>query len=176
MDNRKSGFTALELLVTMAIATILLATGVPAIKSYGWNLRMRTTMDMLQTDMNLARGQAINHNTQTVICPAIDNSDCSDQSAWQHGWIVFTDMNADQKKQDGEPLLKHTGPVEFLNIQSSRARSSVRFFPNGSAPGSNVSIHFCDKRGAEYAGKIVVSNTGRIRQEPKGIKSTAKCP
>jgi type IV fimbrial biogenesis protein FimT len=176
MIKQRRGFTALELLVTMTIATILLAAGVPAIKSYSWNLRMSTTMDMLQTDLNLARGRAISHNTQTVICPAADTSNCSGQSDWQDGWIVFTDLNADHNRQEGEPLLKRSDAVELMQISSSRSRSFIRFYPSGTAPGSNLSINFCDKRGAEHAGKIVVSNTGRIRSEKKAVTPTAKCP
>ena len=83
--SQQKGITALELLVAMAIAAILLATAVPSFKNYSWNLRMRTAMDMLQTDLNLARGRAISHNIQTIICPATDSSDCSGESNWQQG-------------------------------------------------------------------------------------------
>jgi len=169
------GVTALELMVTMAIVAILLATGVPAFKNYGWNLRMKTAMDSLQTDLNLARGYAISHNIQTIICPAVNSDTCSESPDWQHGWIVFTDLNGDRNRQEGEPLRKHAAAVEFLQITSSLSRSSLRFYPNGSAPGSNVSIRFCDKRGAEYAGKIAVSNSGRIRMESGGIEATENC-
>jgi len=173
---QQHGITVLELMVTMAIVAILLATGVPTFKNYGWNLRMKTAMDALQTDLNLARSRAISHNIQTVICPASNNSDCSGQSTWQDGWIVFTDLNGDRQKQDGEPLLKFAGATEFLEISSSRSRSYLRFYPNGTAPGSNISILFCDRRGAEYAGLIAVSNTGRIRTETKGIEASENCP
>jgi prepilin-type N-terminal cleavage/methylation domain-containing protein len=57
------GVTAFELMVAMAIVAILLSTGVPAVKNYVWNLRLRTAMDTLQTDLNLARAHAISHNT-----------------------------------------------------------------------------------------------------------------
>ena len=174
--HRQTGFTALELMVTMAVVAILLATAVPSFKNYGWNLRMKTAMDVLQTDLNLARSRAITHNIQTVICPATASDDCSGISDWKSGWIVFTDLNADTRRQEGEPLLKHAGAVEFLDITSSRARSYLRFFANGTAPGSNVSILFCDKRGAEHAGTITVSNTGRIRLQTKGSKPTENCP
>ncbi len=137
---------------------------------------MRTAMDVLQTDLNLARGRAISHNTRTIICPATDSNDCSGRSDWQDGWIVFSDINADDHRQVGEPLLKHASPTEFLDISSSRSRSFLRFFPNGTAPGTNVSILFCDKRGAEHAGKIAVSNSGRIRIGTGDIEPTANCP
>lgn len=171
-----SGITALELLVTMAIIAVLLASGVPAIKNYSWNLRLRSAMDLLHTDLNLARGRAIGDNIQTVICPANNSLHCSGDSAWQNGWIVFTDINADRRRQTTEPLLKHTGAIESLNINSSRSRNSLRFYPNGSAPGSNTSIVFCDTRGAVHAGKISVSNSGRIRQATGGISPTENCP
>jgi type IV fimbrial biogenesis protein FimT len=172
----QEGFTALELIVTMAIIAILLATGVPALKQYSWNLRMKASMDDLQTDLNLARGHAISHNIQTVICPSIDSRDCSGQSAWQDGWIVFSDLNGDYRRQNTEPLLKQAGGVAMLNISSSRSRNSLRFYPNGSAPGSNISILFCDRRGAAQAGTIMVSNSGRIRMQTNGSDSTENCP
>ena len=176
MSKQQPGITAFELMVVMAIAAILLSTGVPAVKTYSWNLRLRTAMDTLQTDLHLTRAHAISHNTEMVICPAIESSDCSGSYLWQQGWIVFTDLNADHHRQASEALVKHAGAVEFLDISSSRSRNYLRFYPNGSAPGSNVSISFCDKRGAEYAGKIIVSNTGRIRTETGGIDPTANCP
>jgi type IV fimbrial biogenesis protein FimT len=174
--RRQSGVTALELMVTMAIVAILLAAGVPAFKNYAWNLRMRTAIDTLRADMTLARGRAISHNIQTIICPAANAGDCSGNSQWQDGWIVFTDLNGDRHRQDSETLIRHAGAVEFLSISSSRARTYLRFQPNGSAPGSNISILFCDKRGAEYAGKIIVSNSGRIRTETEAYQSTTNCP
>ncbi len=105
----------------MTIIAILLAAGVPAFKNYSWNLRMKAAMDMLQTDLNLARGRAISHNIQTIICPAPDSDDCSGQSAWHDGWIVFSDLNGDRHKQEGEPLLKQRrchGTAEHQQFRS----------------------------------------------------------
>jgi len=163
-------------MVTMAVVAILLATSVPSFKNYRWNLRLKTAMDVLQSDLNMARARSISHNIQTVICPALNNEDCSGEPDWEKGWIVFADLNTDRHKQEGEPLLKQASAVEFLAISSSRSRSYLRFYPNGTAPGSNISIVFCDQRGARYAGKIAVSNSGRIRMETGGIDPTENCP
>ena len=160
----------------MAIVAILLTAGVPAFNSYSWNLRMKAAMDTLQTDLNLARRQAINLNVQTVGCPAPAADVCSDESDWKDGWIVFADLNGDRQRQTGEPLLKQTGAVELMNIDSPDSRPYVRFYANGTAPGSNMTILFCDKRGAQYAGKILVSNSGRIRLQNEGTQSTENCP
>lgn len=174
--SNETGLTAFELMIAMAIAAILLTTGAPAIKNYSWNLRLRTAMDTLRTDLNLARARAITHNTAMVICPATDGRDCASTAQWQHGWIVFADLNDDHHRQASETLVKQAAATEFLDISSSRSRRYLRFYPNGSAPGSNVSILFCDKRGARFAAKLVVSNTGRIRTETDDIQPTANCP
>ena len=172
----QTGFTALELIVTLAIITVLLTMGVPAVENYSWNLRMKTTMDQLQTDLHQARSHAISHNSQTVICPATDGNDCSGLSVWQNGWIIFTDINSDRQRQDSEPLHHHAEAVSMLSISSSVSRNYIRFYPNGSAPGSNVTILFCDRRGAVHAGTITVSNSGRIRMQTNGSEPSENCP
>jgi type IV fimbrial biogenesis protein FimT len=174
--GQQKGLTALELIVTMAVIAILLSAGVPAFKNYAWNLRMKVAMEMLQTDLTEARGHAISHNIRTVICPAVDNRDCSGQATWHDGWIVFSDLNADHHKQEGEPLLKHAGAAELLNISSSDSRRYLRFYPNGTAPGSNTTILFCDRRGTAHANTITVSNSGRIRTQAYTGESSEICP
>jgi type IV fimbrial biogenesis protein FimT len=171
-----NGFTALELMVTMAIIAILLGAGVPALRDYTWNQRMKAAMDTLQSDLKLARGRAIGLNAHTVICPAASADDCSGRTTWQDGWIVFADLNSDRHKQLGEPLIRHAGATAHLGISSSASRSYLRFYPNGSAPGSNTTILFCDNRGAAHAGVISVSNSGRIRSRTDGVQSSEICP
>jgi type IV fimbrial biogenesis protein FimT len=171
-----NGFTALELMVAMTVIAILLSAGVPAFRDYTWNQRMKAAMDTLMSDLKLARGKAIGLNTRTVICPAANADDCSGQSSWQTGWIIFADLNKDRHRQSGEPLIRQADATDQLAISSPDSRSYVRFYPNGSAAGSNVSILFCDSRGAAHAGAITVSNSGRIRSRTDGVPSSEICP
>jgi type IV fimbrial biogenesis protein FimT len=166
----------MELMVSLAVAAILLSTAVPSFRDYRLNLRMKTAIDALQIDLNLARRYAISLNTHTIACPSTDGLACSETPDWQPGWLVFSDLNGDQQKQAMEPLLKQAGKTEQLSIMSSRSRTYLHFYPNGTAPGSNISIVFCDRRGAADGGKLVVSNTGRIRTQTGGIDPTVICP
>ncbi len=132
--HSKPGFTAFELLVTMAVAAILMAAAVPSFKSYIWNLRLKTGIEALRTDLNLARSRAISMNATTVVCPVLDptaNTEltCAAVSEWQQGWMVFADTNEDRQRQAVEPILKKTGGLEFLNISSSLSRNALRFYP-----------------------------------------------
>jgi type IV fimbrial biogenesis protein FimT len=170
--------TALELIVAMAIAAILLAASVPAYRDFGWNLRMKTAMHGLRTDLNLARSRAISLDVQTVACPAMDSGAgpaCSGGNEWHGGWIIFADLNADRQRQATEPLLSRGNAVEFLTIRSSRYRKNLRFYPDGSAAGSNATVSFCDRRGRAHAGTLSLSNTGRITLTTGG-RGNAVCP
>jgi len=183
LSTRKQipAFSALELIVAMAIVAILLGISIPAFKNYGWNLRMRTAMHTLRTDLNLARSRAISLGVETVICPAPDSEDsdtgpvCSGDSLWHTGWIVFADLNGDRQRQSTEPILSQAAATQFITISSSRYRNRLRFYPRGTAAGSNATILFCDQRGSAYAGAISLSNTGRIRLVTRG-RSKAICP
>jgi len=178
--HSKPGFTALELLVTMTVAAILLATAAPSFKSYTWNLRLKTAIESLRTDLNLARNRAISMNATTVVCPVLDPTasgelTCASLSEWQQGWMVFADTNEDRQRQPLEPILKKSGGIELLNISSSLSRNALRFYPNGTAPGSNASVVFCDRRGAGFGGKISLSNSGRIAVQTGGVPPRSGC-
>lgn len=164
----------------MALAAILLATAVPAFKTYTWNLRLKTAIDALENDLNLARSRAINMNATTVICPVESSPQdgdigCAEISRWHKGWMVFADTNEDRQRQSFEPILKRSSEIELLNITSSLARNTLRFYPNGTAPGSNATLVFCDRRGAGFAGKISLSNSGRIVAQSGGVAPRPGC-
>jgi type IV fimbrial biogenesis protein FimT len=101
---------------------------------------------------------------------------CSGASDWSQGWIVFGDANGDRQRQNGETLLRHGQWVERLRITGSAGRSSIRFYADGSAPGSNAGIAFCGPGGPAQARRLVVSNVGRIRREDYPEIDPADCP
>jgi Tfp pilus assembly protein FimT len=89
---------------------------------------------------------------------------------------VFVDGNGDRQRQAGERLLRHGQGVDNMKILGSPGRTDVRFFPDGSAPGSNGSITFCGLGGPEKARKLVISNLGRIRRDTSPDIDPAECP
>jgi type IV fimbrial biogenesis protein FimT len=170
------GFYVLELMVTVAIAAILLVIGVPAFQDFGARQRMSAAMHALHGQLALARNTAIRHGTAVVACPGGPDTGCRAGSDWSEGWFVFSDFNGDRAFQAGERVHRVEPGLEQIVIRSSSGRQSLRFFPNGSAPGSNGSITFCDRRGPAAARKLVISNLGRIRREEAPDTDPADCP
>lgn len=171
-----NGFTVLEMLLVLAITAILLIIGIPALQSYEMRQRMSAALDLLHTHLALARNEAIRFRTQVVACPGEPESGCTEVADWSDGWIVFGDLNGDRQYQDTETILRVEPGLEQVVIRSSSGRANLRFYPNGSAPGSNSSITFCDQRGPVSARKLVISNSGRIRREEAQEINASNCP
>jgi len=165
MRPRPTGFTVLELLITLTIAAILLVTGIPSLQSFSDRQRMKAAVGTLHNDLLLARSEAVFRGMEVIACPGDRATGCAGSSDWSDGWIVFGDANGDRERQPDEALLRHGQWFERLRITGSAGRTGVRFFPDGSAPGSNSSIWFCGMDGPAQARRLIISNAGRIRRD-----------
>jgi type IV fimbrial biogenesis protein FimT len=170
-----NGFTVLELLITLSIVSILVTMGVPSFKKFLEKQALRAAIHSIHSDLLLARSQAVYQDMSVVACPGTLSSGCTGSTDWSGGWIVFIDENADRTHQDSETLVRTGMAVSNMAIHSSRGRSSFRFYPDGSSPGSNGSITFCGPAGPPLARKLIVSNLGRIRREDVPDLSEDKC-
>ena len=171
-----TGFTVLECLIVICILAILLIQGVPALRDYGLRQRMSASMHALHSHLAMARNEAVRLNSDVVACPGKPAGGCRTDSYWDNGWFVFEDRNGDRVFQDSEQVLAAEPGLANITIRSSSGRRFVRFVPNGSAPGSNGSISFCDLRGPVAARKLVISNLGRMRREPMPALALNLCP
>jgi type IV fimbrial biogenesis protein FimT len=171
-----SGFTVLELMTTLSIVSILLLTGVPSLQQFTLQQNMKAAVASLHNDLMMGRSEAVHLGTRVVSCPGNPADGCSGANNWSDGWIVFADSNADRQRQPGETIFRRGQGLDNLRIHGSTGRTDVRFFPDGSAPGSNGSITFCGLGGPEKARKLVISNTGRIRRDKSPDLDPAYCP
>ena len=92
--NKNNGYTLIELLVTVAILSILLAVALPNFQDTIENNVTNSQAKLFMTTLNLARSEAIKRGTNVAICPSNDGLDC-DAGSWSTGWVVFVDVNGD---------------------------------------------------------------------------------
>ena len=90
--SRQSGFSLIELMVGIAIFGVLLAVGIPALRSYSVNAKVLATGQSLFSGIQRARAEAIRLNTpvQLVLTEnaAITNPNITDLSSTGRNWIV----------------------------------------------------------------------------------------
>ena len=92
--NRQPGFTLIELIVTVAVAAILLTVGIPSFQQMMRNNRAAAHMNEMISALNLARSEAAKRGVRVSLCPSTDQATCIDGTNWNNGWIVFTDTSA----------------------------------------------------------------------------------
>jgi type IV fimbrial biogenesis protein FimT len=80
-----------EVVVTMAVAAILLSIAVPSFRYVTNANRIAGELNGLVGDLQFARAEAIKEGRTVTVCVSTDGNTCDNVSTWQGGWIVFSD-------------------------------------------------------------------------------------
>ena len=93
MEGRSSGFTLIELMVTLAMAAIIVTLAAPNLRGLVQSNRAASASNSFVTALNLARTAAVQRSIAVSICPRSSptSSTCGGSGAWANGWIVFQD-------------------------------------------------------------------------------------
>lgn len=162
LAGRQAGFTLAELLVTLAVAGILLTGGTAWLPRFVQEGRMVTGVNHFATALALARSEAVTRAWRVVLCPSRDGQHCGGSTDWTTGWLLFA--SDDTVRDPGEPLLQAgTLTGTGIALHSSNRRRTLVFQSDGSSGGSNASFTFCDRRNHARPRVICLSNTGRAR-------------
>ena len=89
--KKNSGFTLIELMITLFIVGILLAVGVPSLKTFMQSNMLVASTNELLSALHVARSEAIKLNTRVSICDSSNGTSCGLTGDWSNGWIVFVD-------------------------------------------------------------------------------------
>ncbi len=132
--KKNSGFTLLELLITLAIVAILLTVGVPSLRSMMQGNQLVSSTNELLSALHVARSEAIKSNGRVTICESSNGTSCAATGDWKDGWIVFID--ADGLLDNTGSACTATGTDCLLRVHNGFTdRSlSVSGVDNGGAP------------------------------------------
>jgi type IV fimbrial biogenesis protein FimT len=95
------GLTLIELMVTVAVAAVLLTLAAPSFREMIQRNKARSVTNEFNTAVAQARGLAIANNTCVTLCTAsvtaTNAPTCAspDSTGYQAGWIVFTNPACD---------------------------------------------------------------------------------
>jgi type IV fimbrial biogenesis protein FimT len=136
--NRQKGFTLLELMVTLFIASILFAVAIPSFKSMSARNRLVTYTNDLIASVNLARSEAVRRGMPVSICHSSDGEECS--GSWSDGWITFIDPDNDGDVAKTEDIVRvHEAlATKYTLAADDTFATHVTYGADGSANASGV--------------------------------------
>lgn len=104
--GRQSGFTLLELMVTISVLAILLALGLPSFQGSLRSNRVATATNEMIASISLARSEAIRSTQGGGVCPSTNGTGCGGN--WSDGWLVWSDVNGNGALDGSEPVLRYS--------------------------------------------------------------------
>jgi len=139
---RRGGYTLIELVATVSVAAILTAIAIPTFRYVTNSARVSTEINALLGDLEFARMEAVKEGSTVSVCASLDGKTCSQSTDWSKGWIVWSDVNANQTVDAGEPMRSAqaalrsgdsmaNGPVKALSFNRdgfvTRLANTVQF-------------------------------------------------
>jgi type IV fimbrial biogenesis protein FimT len=183
MHNRpeySSGFTLMELMVTITIAAILLGAAIPSFTSIITSNRLTTYANELVTALNYARSEAVKRGIQVTVRSK------GASTHWESGWDVFVDINGNETFNDASPstpcasgqdcLLRTYDALPSgytLTTGSSTYKDYAAYLPSGlSNVAAGDTFRLCNGTDITTSRAITINSMGRARVS----KGTTSCP
>lgn len=166
-SKTQSGFTLVEMLVTVAVFAILVTNGVPQMRGFVQNNALVNHNNDFISALNLARSEAAKRATYVTLCASSDQAACNTTS-WEAGWVLFSDADRDAAVDDTDVILQTRGALTEVTLRSSSFDNSGRILFNsrgslGVAGNDSGNFVMCDGRGAGHARSVAISAAGQIR-------------
>ncbi len=180
--KKQSGFTLIELMVTLVIGGILYSVAGPSLTIVVAEKQLIASGNDLLSAIHVARNEAIKLNRRVTICESSDGKNCSATGKWENGWIVFVDAAGVASGASGpctdatsDCLLRVHNAISDDGItirgvnQDSNVINSFTFTSrglpkdtNGNGQSGVFSICHADS-GNDFSRAVALSFSGRVR-------------
>lgn len=193
MDTKtQSGFTLLELLITLAVASILLGIGIPSFSGAVKNSQVSSDYSQITQSLFIARSESVKTNRNVTVCPrqSPESKQCGTSlEDWKHGILVFIDNEWGTGEAaatiDSEDELifvqKHQRSLNNVTAIGSSDGSAATVTPrlyirysdrgDGESNWGNGSFLICSDDDSELSRVINVAPTGDVRPgRPSGTE------
>ena len=178
-----SGFSLIELMVTLAVASILIGILAPNMRTYMQNNQLSSAVNDMLHSIQVARTEAIKRQIPAgggvVVCgtadPTVADAALTCDYATFKGWFVFVDANANWQHDAAEAVIERHGLLDnSVTVKTDANARIVSFSASGFANPAGVrvpmrTVVICDSRGVKQTGTgstaraLFITTTGRAR-------------
>lgn len=166
--RRMKGFTLLELLITLSIASLLLSVALPNLSDMIANQHAKRFGYSLHEMLQFSRQAAVLNNLPVTLCQTDprDTMVCLKKKKWVSGAMAFVDSDNDgviqTSIQGGNDILLKRFPPPPSTGQLTATRRFFRFYPAGTS-NTSASLRYCPDNPNAKPTRVVVMYTGRVR-------------
>lgn len=144
---KPSGFTLLELLITLSVLSVTLLVAVPQLQESLVKSEVEAMSRLLMSSISQARHEAIKRNTFVVMRAF---------GGWERGWVIFDDRNHNAQQDVGETVIFLNSEVSKLQIEGNSTLSSYI--------GYGATGRTRQASGAFLAGSLLICSSNRTRK------------
>lgn len=172
MKKLQAGFTLVELMITLAVAIIVLAVGIPMYGSIVANNRAIAQANLFITALNMAKSEAVTQGIPVTVCANDDAANvnaatlkCGNSNDWANGWFVFQDNGANTGVRDtGEAIMQlwQAPAVAGTNLVSTVGFINYTSRGENSGGATNFRLSQDDSKGSQTR-CVYVNAGGQIR-------------
>ncbi|WP_018982994.1 GspH/FimT family pseudopilin [Salinimonas chungwhensis] len=157
--RKQCGLSLIEMMITVAIAAILVTIGAPGIGNILQKNNVVADLNNLSTIARVARFTAIDEEIPVTVCPTHDYTDCS--TDWRQAKMVFIDTNTNGSRDTSEVLITSSDALAQGNTIAG-IQDALIFNPDGSI-NQQATVTICPASGNQkLASALIISLYGRV--------------
>ena len=176
-----NGFTLIELVITLTVASILAIIAVPSYRQFVESGRLTTATNDFIADVSYVRVEAMKRgpSLQMGICASSNGASCAASPAtWGSGWIVFVDADANgtYNASGGDSILKiHDALPSGIKAATNPAGTNTLIFDHiGSMLTTIANLQFTDA--AVNQNRVICFSGGTGRAMVPANNNVSSCP
>lgn len=166
--KRTTGFTIIELMITIALAAVILTLGVPAFQGLSERNRLTSNINSFVASLALARSEAVKRKQRVIVCASTDGATCANNGKYETGWIVYVEssnpLDTNRDVNNEELLWVNDALANNLTLRATVPfENRVQYLSTGQTSGlGNGSIKLCKDNQTNKARMLTIIKSGRV--------------
>jgi len=154
-----SGLSLVELMITIAVAAIMVTIAVPSFGVFIDKMRIDNEISQLNRLVLSAKNGAVSFGQNVILCP-LENGVCTGN--WQNELTAFIDTNnTGTYVAADDSLLKVKAANTTNDVITYAGQTSIRFAPTGNMTTIASTFLYCPYNDKKLARAVVLTISGR---------------